>query len=272
MSSDKAEALKKEGNTLFGQKKYTPALAKYNEAIKLAPNNHLIYGNRSATNSLLAKYEDALSDALKAIEIEPKWIKGYYRACTAYTGLNRHGDAAEIVKKGLQVEPNNADLKQKFEECESEHKRIERMNSMSKTQWSNMDTSNMSHVEKARIKGNECFQNGKLPEAIKFYTEALEDKKCTDEDKIKLYNNRAQCYRQLDNVDQVIADCGKVLELDPKNLKALLRRAMTLESIEKYKRAMDDMQQILQIDAGGEIGMKASQAIPRLKRAIQSHV
>ena len=70
-----AEALKKEGNLLFVGKDFEAAVAKYTEALKYAPTNKFILGNRSAALLKLGKPTEALIDAELASEHSPQWAK-----------------------------------------------------------------------------------------------------------------------------------------------------------------------------------------------------
>lgn len=50
---------------------------------------------------------------------------------------------------------------------------------------------------------------------------------------IKCYSNRAACYKQLSNFDATVEDTTAVLEVEPNNVKALVRRAQAFEAIER---------------------------------------
>ena len=58
---------------------YATAIRLYTEALKLDPNNHILYGNRSAVYCQMGKFKKALQDAIKARELNPNWSKAYYR-------------------------------------------------------------------------------------------------------------------------------------------------------------------------------------------------
>ena len=56
---------------------------------------------------------------------------------------------------------------------------------------------------------------------------------------------RAACFKQISNFDGTIDDCSAVLEADPNNVKALVRRAQAFEAVERYKFALQDVKQVL---------------------------
>ncbi len=67
-------------------------LARYSEAIQTAVSEqdlHKLYSNRSLAYARAQRYEDALHDAQKAIELAPSWAKGYWRLGMACLGLNQ---------------------------------------------------------------------------------------------------------------------------------------------------------------------------------------
>ena len=81
--------MKDQGNKALAANKFDEAVNLYSEAILIDPNNHVLYSNRSAAYAKLAKYENALKDAERAVEIKPDWAKGYSRKLSALSFLNR---------------------------------------------------------------------------------------------------------------------------------------------------------------------------------------
>ena len=67
------------GNAAFKAKDYNKAVEHYTEAIAATPNEHTIYGNRSASYHNLRYFEEALDDGTKCIEIDASWAKGHLR-------------------------------------------------------------------------------------------------------------------------------------------------------------------------------------------------
>lgn len=106
-----ADAAKAKGNAAFSAGNYEEAIKHFTEAIVFAPTNHVLYSNRSAAYASLHKYNEALQDAKKTVEIKADWSKGYSRLGAAYVGLGKYDDAISSYKKGLELDPSNEGLK-----------------------------------------------------------------------------------------------------------------------------------------------------------------
>ena len=75
---------------------------RYTESIQTGESNqglYKIYGNRSLAYSRAQRYDEALYDAQKTIELAPSWPKGYWRLGTAFLGLKQTTQAIEAFAK-----------------------------------------------------------------------------------------------------------------------------------------------------------------------------
>ena len=70
-----AAKLKDQGNSHLQAGDLAKAVECYTEAISLDPSNHVFYSNRSAAYAKDKKYEQALADAKKCVELKPDWSK-----------------------------------------------------------------------------------------------------------------------------------------------------------------------------------------------------
>lgn len=116
MKAKKAEEIKERANEYFKGKNYEQAVVLYSEAIELHPVASY-YGNRSFANLKLENYGYALEDANKALELDRKYIKGYYRRASAYMALGKFKPALKDYEAVVKVKPKDADAKTKFTEC-----------------------------------------------------------------------------------------------------------------------------------------------------------
>ncbi|KAJ1416820.1 Tetratricopeptide-like helical domain superfamily [Sesbania bispinosa] len=109
--------LKEKGNQYvkMGKKHYTDAINCYTRAINQKAlsdsENSIIFANRAHVNLLLGNLRRALTDAQEAIKLCPSNIKAIYRAAKASLSLNLLAEAKEHCQKGLQLDPNNEELK-----------------------------------------------------------------------------------------------------------------------------------------------------------------
>eukprot|EP01013_Petalomonas_cantuscygni_P022526 TRINITY_DN434_c0_g1_i4.p1 TRINITY_DN434_c0_g1~~TRINITY_DN434_c0_g1_i4.p1 ORF type:complete len:592 (+),score=178.84 TRINITY_DN434_c0_g1_i4:321-2096(+) len=106
-----AEELKVQGNAHLQKGEFLDAVAKYTQAIKLDPSNHVLYSNRSAAYTSSSQYKYAESDARKCVELNPNFAKGYGRVGAALVGQHRYEDALAAYREGLDRDPNNQALK-----------------------------------------------------------------------------------------------------------------------------------------------------------------
>ncbi|KAI4873450.1 hypothetical protein NFI96_027300 [Prochilodus magdalenae] len=103
----KALRLRREGNGLYAERRLEAALEKYNEAIHIAPKDHVLYSNRSQINSSLKRFEDALSDANMACKLKPLWAKGHIRKAQALTALGKPEEALTEYLISVTLDPES---------------------------------------------------------------------------------------------------------------------------------------------------------------------
>ncbi|OHT12567.1 TPR Domain containing protein [Tritrichomonas foetus] len=103
--------LKAQGNAAFGAKDYSKAISLYTDAIELDPDNYTLYSNRSGAYCASQKYDQAVADARKVIQIKPDWVRGHTRLGAALQGQEDWEGAEEAYAKALELDPNNQNIK-----------------------------------------------------------------------------------------------------------------------------------------------------------------
>lgn len=113
-----AEEYKTLGNEFFKNGKYQDAYDAYSKAIDchVGGTKQSIYlSNRAFTSLKLENYGIAIVDANASIEIDPKYLKAYYRRGSANFALNHLKDAIKDFKRVNKLAPSDKDAKSKLE-------------------------------------------------------------------------------------------------------------------------------------------------------------
>ncbi|KAL2308767.1 hypothetical protein Nmel_001831 [Mimus melanotis] len=112
-----------------------------------------------------------------------------------------------------------------------------------------IDTTGMTKREKIFIatrekeKGNEAFATGDYVEAVTYYTRSISVIPTA-----AVYNNKAQAEIKLQDWDGALQDCEKVLDMEPGNIKALMRRATVHSHLQNYEAAIEDLNKVLSVE------------------------
>ncbi|XP_069953335.1 uncharacterized protein [Cherax quadricarinatus] len=92
------------GNEAANVGQYSVAVRLFSDAIRLDPNDHRFFGNRSYCYDQLGQHEKALKDAEKAIKLAPQWPKGHFRRGTSLRGLGKYIDAESAFEEVLRLD------------------------------------------------------------------------------------------------------------------------------------------------------------------------
>ncbi|XP_022848632.1 serine/threonine-protein phosphatase 5-like isoform X2 [Olea europaea var. sylvestris] len=117
-NTSRAEELKLLANEAFKAHKYSQAIDLYTQAIEANNDNAVYWANRAFAHTKLEEYGSAILDSTKAIEIDPKYSKGYYRRGAAYLGLGKFKEALKDFQQVKKLCPNDPDAAKKLKECE----------------------------------------------------------------------------------------------------------------------------------------------------------
>ena len=99
-------------------------------------------------------------------------------------------------------------------------------------------------AEEHRKKGNELFESGDFPGAIKEYSEGLK----RDPNGKSLYSNRCAAYIKLMEPTFALKDAEKCLKMDPKFVKAYARKGTCHHLMKEYHKALASFDAGLKID------------------------
>ncbi|KAL4109420.1 hypothetical protein PRIC1_001120 [Phytophthora ramorum] len=107
-------AAKDEGNAFFRQGRMLDAVSAYSRCIEMDPNNALCFSNRAAAYLKLKKFDRAVADCSKAIDVDPT-IKPFMRRAAAYMALQQYECAVADLVGALEFEPRNKECRAKLQ-------------------------------------------------------------------------------------------------------------------------------------------------------------
>ncbi|XP_009357523.2 protein CLMP1-like [Pyrus x bretschneideri] len=125
----------------------------------------------------------------------------------------------------------------------------------------------LKRAHELKEEGNKRFQGKDYVGALDQYDSALKLTPKTHPDRAVFHSNKAACLMQMKPIDYetVIAECTLALQVQPRYVRALLRRARALEAIGKYEMAMQDVQVLLVADPTHRDALEIAQ---RLRTAL----
>lgn len=251
---------KVKGNDAFKNKKYTEAIDWYTKAINVDPNCEAaaaLYSNRAASHTGMGNHLEAIKDSDNCIRVKPAWLKGHYRKGGALESLNRLDESLKAFEDALRTEPNNEEVQDKVNSLRT---RIRERNERTKPAM-------VSKADEAKVIGNSFFSQGRYEQAMGFYARAIDlASQSSPEELANYYANRAACRQQTHDYSGVVEDANAALKLIPNHVKALIRRAVAYEGLEKWQLALDDFNTANRLSPGMS---NVSQGIVRCQRALR---
>lgn len=231
-----AEKLKNEGNELYKKRQFAEAIALYEKAIDLCPDNLLFRLNRAAALLEMGQVDQCIHVCQEVVDTGAAdfqtMAKAYARMGNAYMRKKDFDNAIKCYKDAL-VEHRTRDVVLRLREAEKQ-KRIAEEIAYQDPELSRQE----------REKGNQLFKEGKFPEAVQCYKEAI---KRNPQDPAA-YGNLAAAYMKLGEYPYAIKNCDEALKRDPSFMKAYMRKAQCQMIMKEYHKAMDTFQEGLKVD------------------------
>ena len=80
-------------------------------ALEATPESHTILSNRCQTYLQVGKFDVALLDAERIVEVAPEWSKGHYRLGACLLKVERCEEAVVAFTEAVRLDPESKDCK-----------------------------------------------------------------------------------------------------------------------------------------------------------------
>eukprot|EP00002_Diphylleia_rotans_P021449 TRINITY_DN4173_c0_g1_i1.p1 TRINITY_DN4173_c0_g1~~TRINITY_DN4173_c0_g1_i1.p1 ORF type:complete len:453 (+),score=100.92 TRINITY_DN4173_c0_g1_i1:71-1429(+) len=160
------------GNKALTENHFEDAINLYTEAIELNPSNAILWSNRAQAHIKMEEYGSAVEDASKSIELDPNYLKGYFRRGSAYMALFKYKDALKDFRTVHKKAPKDESNVKKMKECE---KIIQR--SAFEAAISADRHAHPHHIDTSKISVEEAYHGPKMPQegiTLEFVKELME--------------------------------------------------------------------------------------------------
>lgn len=254
------------GSKALENKDYANAIIYLTRYLNTFPNKSGAYYNRGLANYYLQKYESALADYGKSIELDPKFVNTYINRGLVHLNIKDYEKAIGDFSTAIKLDPNN---KLAYQNRSFTYKTIGRNdladadlaiiarlegkstpppNTTNTTNTTNTVAANNLTPQQTLEVGIYAFENEKYDQAVFFlgkYLQSFPNNKGA-------YYIRGLANRRLNNLDYAIADYNKTLELDPNYVDAYVSRGFVFATKRNYELAMKDYNAAIKLDPNNE--------------------
>jgi tetratricopeptide (TPR) repeat protein len=228
------------GNAYSEKKDYEEAIANYNKAIKLDPNNDLVYNSRGNANYFKGDYDRAIADYNKAIKLDPNNDVWYNNRGWAYYRKGDYDRAIADYNKAIKLDPDYAaaynDRGWAYDDKGDHDRAIADYDQAIKL--------DPDYTHAYNNRGWAYYNKDDYDRAITDYDQAIK----LDPDYIYAYNNRGLAYDKKGDHDRAIADYDQVIKLDPDYTYAYNNRGLAYDDKGDYDRAIAEYDQAIKLD------------------------
>ncbi|MEH2333191.1 tetratricopeptide repeat protein, partial [Nostoc sp.] len=227
------------GNALRQQKKLDAAVAAYEKAIQLNPNDATAYYNLGITLDDQKKLDAAVAAYEKAIQLNPNYADAYNNLGNALNHQKKLDAAVSAYEKAIQLNPNYADAYFNL--------------GIALTQQKKLDAAVAAYEKAIQLKPNDAYayyglgnalrEQNKLDAAVTAYQKGIQ----LNPNYAKAYYNLGIALTQQNKLDAAVAVLQKVIQLNPNDATGYIILGLLLSQQNKSDAAVATLQKVFKL-------------------------
>ncbi len=228
---DRAQSLLKKN----GIGDFDRAMADYDAALKLDPRSPSPYRSRGIAYFDQGKYDEAVADFTKAIQIEKNWDLLFERR-RAYFCNGQFPEAIDDLTAALDLRPDKPVMLETIRYFRARAYQGEKKHNRAIADLTDCIGMGVTDSEPYIFRAASYVELGRFDQAIGDFTEAMRIHPTPE-----AYRGRADAYRKKGQFAEALGDCTELIELQPEMPSAYQLRAETYRAMgDDGKAALDD--------------------------------
>ncbi|MEH2275648.1 MAG: tetratricopeptide repeat protein, partial [Nostoc sp.] len=272
-TSSQAELLLKLGNLHFSEQDYTKAIVSFDQALKIKPDNYLVWCLRGIVLNILGRNEEAIASYDQGLKFKPDLHLAWYLRGNALRHLKRYEEAIASYDQALKFKPddhaawyfrgNALDDLERYEEAIASYEQALKFKPDDHAAWYFRGSAlrHLKRYEEAIASFDQALKIkpdtylvwylrgillnilGRNEEAIASYDQVLKIKP----DDHEAWNNRGIALRNLGRTEEAIASFDQALKIKPDTYLVWYLRGILLNILGRNEEAIASYDQVLKI-------------------------
>lgn len=228
------------GKVFNKRKQYDRALTEYNQAIRLKTRFEHAYNGRGKSYYFKGQYNKAIADFDKAIRINPKYVNAYINRGHVFSNKKQYDRALINYNKAIRLDPKQANAyssRAVIHSFKGEYNKA----IIDLDQAIRLDSKNAKYYS----------DRGYIYVKKNFFKKAIADfdkANSLDPEYANPYNHRGYAFNQKGLFQKAIKDLNKAISLKPKYASAYNRRAYSYYKLGKIELAQLDAEKAVALD------------------------
>lgn len=225
---------------------WTDSVTLYTSIIAACPQEAIAYNNRGTVLCAAKKYDAALRDFAKAIEISPRYSDPYINSANIYADRGDDRAALERYDRGISVKQDNPYAYY----CRATFFRGRGRTAEALADFNRcIDISSPIYLYYPKAYSNRGvlhFDKGDYESALRDFSRAI----AIDARFYQAWVNRGNLFARINRFPEALRDLDIGVRLDPCRKEARFARANVLGCLQRYAEAVDEYTAALSIDPG----------------------